>query len=76
MLCEECYHSVGVLAERLSLLLPDGAGGEEISLDHWMRERLLPLPALDDEQKFARLRRGVDELPADHRFTFFRRIDT
>jgi hypothetical protein len=32
-----------------------------------MRERLLPPPALDDEQKFARLRRWVDELPAEAR---------
>jgi DNA ligase-1 len=73
-LCEECYHSVGDLAETLSLLLPEGAGREEISLDSWMRERLLPLPALDDEQKFARLRRWVDELPADQRLAFFKLI--
>ena len=40
-LCEECYSSVGDLAETLSLLLPEGAAGEEVSLDRWMRERLL-----------------------------------
>ena len=73
-LCEECYHSVGDLAETLSLLLPEGAGGDETSLDCWMRERLLPLPALDDEQKFARLRQSVDQLPADQRLAFFKLI--
>jgi DNA ligase-1 len=73
-LCEECYHSVGDLAETLSLLLPEDGGDEEISLDCWMRERLLPLPALDDEQKFARLRRWVDEMPADRRLAFFKLI--
>jgi hypothetical protein len=41
-----------------------------------MRGRLLPLPALDDEQKFARLRRWVDEPPADQGLAFFRRIAT
>ncbi|MGA8714749.1 MAG: ATP-dependent DNA ligase, partial [Roseiarcus sp.] len=60
-LCEECYGSVGDLAETLSLLLPEGVTGEEVSLDVWMRE-LLQIPALDDEEKFARLRRWVGEL--------------
>ena len=43
-LCEECYQSVGDLAETLALLLPEGEAGEDVSLDVWMRERLLPLP--------------------------------
>jgi DNA ligase 1 len=73
-LCEECYHSVGDLAETLSLLLPEGVDGEEITLDVWMSERLLPLPALDDDEKFARLRRWVDALPADQRLVFFKLI--
>ncbi len=73
-LCEECYHSVGDLAETLSLLLPEGVDGEEITLDVWMSERLLPLPALVDDEKFARLRRWVDALPADQRLVFFKLI--
>ena len=73
-LCEECYHSVGDLAETLSLLLPEGAGGQETSLDDWVRERLLKLSALDDEEKYARLRQWVDELPADQRLAFFKLI--
>jgi DNA ligase 1 len=73
-LCEECYHSVGDLAETLSLLMPEGVAGEEASLDIWMRERLLPLAALNDEERYARLRRWVDELPADERLVFFKLI--
>jgi len=73
-LCEECYLSVGDLAETLSLLLPEGVDGEEIPLDVWMSDRLLPLPALDDEEKFARVRRWVDALPADQRLAFFKLI--
>ena len=46
----------------LSLLLPEGVAGEG-SLDLWMRERLLPLPALDEEERYARLKRWVRALP-------------
>jgi DNA ligase-1 len=72
-LCDECYSSVGDLAETLSLLLPEGVAGEEIALDVWMRE-LLQIPALDDEEKFARLRGWVGELPVDQRLAFFKLI--
>ncbi len=72
-LCDECYSSVGDLAETLALLLPEGVAGAEIALDVWMRE-LLQIPALDDEEKFARLRRWVGELPADQRLAFFKLI--
>jgi len=73
-LCEECYSSVGDLAETLALLLPEGVAGEEISLDVWMRERLLPLPSLDEEERYARLRRWVEALPVDQRLVFFKLI--
>ncbi|HKN30260.1 MAG TPA: ATP-dependent DNA ligase [Roseiarcus sp.] len=73
-LCEECYSTVGDLAEMLSLLLPEGAAGEEVPLDLWMRERLLPLPALDEEERYARLWRWVEELPVDRRLAFFKLI--
>jgi DNA ligase-1 len=73
-LCAECYGSVGDLAETLALLLPEGAGGEEVPLDLWMRDRLLPLPSLEEEQRYARLKRWVDELPADQRLAFFKLI--
>ena len=40
----------------------------------WMRERLLPLPALDEEERYARLKRWVEALPADQRLAFFKLI--
>ena len=74
-LVEECYHSVGDLAETLALLLPGGIAEKEASLDVWMRERLLPLPMLDDEEeRYRSLRQWVDELPADERLVFFKLI--
>jgi DNA ligase-1 len=73
-LCGECYGAVGDLAEMLSLILPEGAAGEEVSLDAWMRERLLPLPSLDGEERYARLKRWVGELPTDERLAFFKLI--
>jgi DNA ligase 1 len=73
-LCGECYGAVGDLAETLSLLLPEGARGEEVSLDVWMRERLLPLPSLDEEERYVRLKRWVGELPTDERLAFFKLI--
>ena len=73
-LCGECYGAVGDLAEMLSLILPEGARGEDVSLDQWMRERLLPLPSLDEEQRYARLKQWVGELPTDERLAFFKLI--
>ncbi len=73
-LCEECYANVGDLAETLALLLPEGAGGEEVPLDVWMRERLLPLTSLVEEERYLRLRRWVDEVPGDQRLAFFKLI--
>ncbi len=73
-LVEECYSNVGDLAEMIALLLPEGEAGEEVSLDRWMRERLLPLPSLDEEERYARLKRWVEELPAGQRLAFFKLI--
>jgi len=74
-LCGECYGAVGDLAEMLSLILPEGAPrGEEASLDTWMRERLLPLPLLDEEERYGRLKLWAGELPGEERLAFFKLI--
>jgi len=73
-LCAESYGAVGDLAEMLSLLLPEGVGGEEVSLDVWMRERLLPLPSLAEEERYTRLKQWVGELATDERLAFFKLI--
>ena len=73
-LFEECYQNVGDLAETLSLLLPMGESAEDAPLDVWMRERLLPLRALDDDAKYQRLAAYARALPEDERLVFFKLI--
>ncbi len=73
-LVEESYSNVGDLAETLALLLPEGAGDDCASLDVWMRERLLPLPLLDEEERYGRITRWVGALPQDQRLVFFKLI--
>jgi DNA ligase-1 len=73
-LVAECYSNVGDLAETLALLMPEGVAGDHASLDVWMRERLLPLPKLDEEERYARLKVWVAALPQDQRLAFFKLI--
>jgi DNA ligase 1 len=54
--------------------LPDGVRGAEVSLDVWMRERLLPLPTVAEEERYERLKNWVNELPTDERLAFFKLI--
>jgi len=50
-LLEEAYTTVGDTAETITLLLPDGGGEADRSLQYWVEERLLPLRPLDDDEK-------------------------
>src|SRR5215208_7295036 len=49
-LFDECYHSVGDLAETIALLLPQSdapaAGSDSEPLHRWVTERLLPLATM------------------------------
>ncbi|MFZ2104768.1 MAG: ATP-dependent DNA ligase [Roseiarcus sp.] len=71
-LIEECYQSVGDLAETLALLLPPPEGGEDVSLDVWMTERLLALRNLDDSERYQRLLQWIRVLPDEERLPFFK----
>jgi len=42
-LFEESYHSVGDLAETITLIVPPGVLTEDVSLTEWVENRLLPL---------------------------------
>ena len=70
-LFEDCYESVGDLAETIALLLeeprriPTGYG-----LAHWMRERVLPLRALTEADCVAALQGAWSELTTHERFVF------
>jgi hypothetical protein len=57
-LLDECYHSVGDLAETLALLLPPPTRVDDAPLDVWMNERLLPLRERDDAARLARCATG------------------
>jgi DNA ligase 1 len=49
-LFEESYHTVGDLAETLSLLLPDTSGNQDYSLTYWI-EYLMELETLAESEK-------------------------
>jgi DNA ligase-1 len=73
-LFEECYQSVGDLAETLALLLPEGEASDEEPLSVWMNARLLPLRAAPEEEKYTRLRDWALGIPGDQRLAFFKLI--
>ena len=45
-LFDECYQTVGDLAETFSLVIPAGESANTESLRHWIESRLLPLRAM------------------------------
>lgn len=70
-LFEECYESVGDLAETISLLLPEPTGlARTAGLNWWMRERVLPLRTLTPAECEAALRSAWAELGTRERFVF------
>lgn len=73
-LFEECYQSVGDLAETLVLLAPPPQTEDDVALDIWMNERLLALRQLPDEDKLARLKLWLDGLAQSDRLPFFKLI--
>jgi len=76
-LVEECYDAVGDLSETLARLIPDQEETESkellplgSGLDAWIEKRLLPLAALEPEQKRIHLRETWLALNTDERFLF------
>ena len=50
-LFEESYHSVGDLAETLTLIVPPGESADDLSLADWVEGRLMPLRAMNEAQQ-------------------------
>ncbi len=50
-LFEESYHSVGDLAETLTLVLPPGEPSDDLSLSDWVENRLLPSRDMNDAEQ-------------------------
>ncbi|NNU41910.1 ATP-dependent DNA ligase [Ramlibacter montanisoli] len=67
-LFDECYQSVGDLAETISLVLPRGDEASDLGLAEWVEDRLLPLRGLPDEEVAQRVARYWQELDALGRF--------
>lgn len=67
-LVEESYEVVGDLAETLALLLPPASGTCTEPLHQLVRQRLLPLPGLDDSAKRALLTEAWREMDTTQRF--------
>ncbi len=67
-LFEECYQTVGDLAETIALLLPPPQTERDTGLSQWVTEGLLPLQSLGDEQRSNALDELLEGWDADTRF--------
>lgn len=54
-LFEECYQTVGDLAETLALLVPPAATSEELDLCQWVETKLMPLRGLPELETRSRV---------------------
>jgi DNA ligase 1 len=69
-LFEESYQSVGDLAETITLILPDTGASSELSLSHWVEERLLRLRGEEDDVQREVMVRSWRELDRRERFVW------
>jgi DNA ligase-1 len=67
-LFDECYQSVGDLAETIALVLPRGEHTSDVGLAEWVEQRLLPLRGLPDDEVARRVAGYWGELDAQGRF--------
>jgi DNA ligase-1 len=68
-LFEECYHTVGDLAETIALLLPEGKSIAVHPLHYWL-EGLLALEKAPEEEKQKFILNAWEELDTSERFVF------
>ncbi|QDD64698.1 ATP-dependent DNA ligase [Herbaspirillum seropedicae] len=67
-LFEECYQSVGDLAETIAHILPPARGSNPLGLARWVEERIAPLRGAAPETIRAALFQAWDELDWQGRF--------
>ncbi|MBT0810412.1 ATP-dependent DNA ligase [Litoribacter ruber] len=72
-LFQESYHSVGDLAETISLLLPPAKGREDKPLHFWI-SYLLGMEGLEDEEKKGKITWAWSVLDKQERFVFTKLI--
>ena len=67
-LFDECYQSVGDLAETIALVLPRESEPSDVGLAEWVEQRLLPLRGLPEAEVAQRVAAYWRELDAQGRF--------
>ncbi len=67
-LFDECYQTVGDLAETIAYILPLDFEASDVGLAVWIEQRLLPLRGLDEEEIAQRIKSYWRELDARGRF--------
>ncbi|MGE5224921.1 MAG: ATP-dependent DNA ligase, partial [Omnitrophica WOR_2 bacterium] len=67
-LFSECYETVGDLAETIALLLPESRVTTDLPLHTWVEQRLLPLRAAGEEERYHAVIQAWSELDAHQRF--------
>lgn len=73
-LFEECYQTVGDLAETIALLLPPPSTNRDTGLHWWVTQGLLPLQLLGDEQRADAIDQLLDGWDANTRFVCLKLI--
>lgn len=73
-LFDECYQSVGDLAETIALVLPRGDEPSDVGLAEWVEDRLLPLRGLPDEEVATRVAQYWRELDTLGRFLLIKLV--
>jgi DNA ligase 1 len=69
-LFDECYASVGDLAETIALVLPEASGGSDVPFHRWVEERLLPLRGMEEEVQRDAMLAAWSELGSGERFVW------
>src|SRR4051812_39720029 len=69
-LFEECYDSVGDLAETIALLLPEATSTTDRPLHEWIEQHLLPLSRQSEETQRESIRQAWRELGGMERFVW------
>ena len=69
-LFDECYHSVGDVAETIALLLPPAERMSDAPLAEWVGDRLMPLRDLPETEQKAAILTAWTELDTRQRFVW------
>jgi DNA ligase-1 len=73
-LFDECYQSVGDLAETIALVLPRGEAPSDVGLAEWVEDRLLPLRGKPEEEVATKVASYWNELDTQGRFLLLKLV--